>query len=92
VSQPEVEIVPLTGDQIDAIRELRFVWTNLDHTVAFGLTFDETLARQCPGGIIPVTRFTNRETGEKIIEYDVTMGHPEAVALVAEIQEARKTE
>jgi hypothetical protein len=90
VSQPEIEIVPLTGDQTDAIRELRFVWTNLDHTVVFGLTLDETVARRCPGGVNPVTRFTNLETGEKVIEYDVMMGHPEAVALVAEIQEARK--
>jgi hypothetical protein len=91
VSETEIEIVPLTDDQTAAIRELRFCCTNLDHTVAFGLTKELTIAQRIGGGVTPVTRFTNRETGEKTIEYDVMMGHPEAVALVAEIQEARKT-
>jgi hypothetical protein len=51
VSQTEVEIVPLTDDQIAAIKDLRFVWTNMNHTIAWGLTTDESVAMRCPGGM-----------------------------------------
>ena len=85
MSQPEVEIVPLTDDQLAAIRELRFAWTNIDHTVSWGLTTDQSVAERCPGGVTPVTKSRN----PTVIEYDVMMGHPLAVALVAEIQDAR---
>jgi hypothetical protein len=40
----QVEIEPLTDDQIAAIKDLRFVWTNMNHTVAWGLTTDESIA------------------------------------------------
>jgi hypothetical protein len=86
VSEAEVEIIPLTEDQIDAIRELRFVWTNRERTMAWGLTHDLSVAQRCPGGCTPVTKSRN----PTVIEYDVMMGHPHAVKLIAEIQDARK--
>ncbi len=85
MSQSEVEIVPLTEDQKAAIRELRFVWTNQNRTSCWGLTYDIEVAGRCPGTRTPVTKSRN----PTMVEYDVMMGHPEAVALVAEIQDAR---
>ncbi len=85
MSNAEVEIVPLTDDQKAAIRELRFVWTNLNHTVAWGLTTDEAVARRCPGGLTPVTKSHN----PKVVEYDCMMGHPHAIELVVAIQSER---
>ncbi len=82
----EVEIVPLTDDQIAAIKECRFVWTNIDRTVAWGLTHDISVAERCPGGVTPATKSRN----PTVIEYDVMMAHPGAVALVAMIQDGRK--
>jgi hypothetical protein len=86
VSEAEVEIIPLTEDQIDAIRELRFVWTNLERTMAWGLTHDLSVAQRCPGGCTPVTKSRN----PTVIEYDVMMGHPHAVKIAGEIQDARR--
>ncbi len=86
MSQAEIEIVPLTDDQIAAIKECRFVWTNLDHTMAWALTHDLSVAQRCPGGCTAVTKSRN----PTVIEYDVMMGHPNAVALVAELQDERK--
>jgi hypothetical protein len=88
VSNTEVEIIPLTEDQIAAVRECRFVWTNLGHTVAWGLTTDRAVAERCPGGITPVTKSRN----PTVVEYDCMMGHPHAVALVAELQMERASE
>jgi hypothetical protein len=85
VSQAEVEIVPLTDDQVAAIRELRFVWTNLDHTVCWGLTTDQSVAERCPGGVTPVTKSRN----PTVVEYDCMMGHPHAVEIVAALQMER---
>jgi hypothetical protein len=82
VSNTEVEIIPLTDDQIAAIRELRFVWTNLNHSVSWGLTTDESVARRCPGGVTSMPKSRN----PTVVEYDCMMGHPHAVELVAEIQ------
>ncbi len=59
VSQAEVEIVPLTDDQIAAIREFRFVWTNLNRTVAWGLTTDRSVAERASGGTTPVKKSRN---------------------------------
>jgi len=87
VSGPEVEIVPLTDDQIAAIRELRFCWTNLEHTMAFGLTLDLEVAQRCPGGVTPVTK---SRTPVVVTEYDVMMPHPQAIEVVAEIQRQRQ--
>ncbi len=56
--------------------------------MAWGLTTDHSVALRCPGGITPVTRSTN----PKVVEYDCMMGHPHAVALVAEIQDAKEKE
>ncbi len=83
---PPVEVVPLTPDQIAAIGECRFVWTNLERSVAWGLTHDLSVAERCPGGVTPATKSRN----PTVIEYDVMMAHPEAVALVAELQHAKK--
>ncbi len=85
MSQPEVEIVPLTDDQIAAITEFRFVWTNLLHTVAWGLTTDQSVAERAPGGITPVTKSRN----PTVIEYDCMMGHPHAVDHVVALQALR---
>ena len=86
MSSPEVEIVPLTEDQVAAIKSLRFCYTNLDRTIAWGLTLDHEVAQRCPGGVTAVTKSRN----PLVTEYDVMMGHPHAVALVVEIQEERK--
>jgi hypothetical protein len=65
-------IVPLTDDQVTAIHELRFVWTNLARTMSFGLTHDHSVASRCPGGVTPVTK----SRSPVVLEYDVMMGHP----------------
>ncbi len=88
MSQTEVEIVPLTDDQLAAIRELRFVFTNQAGNIAVGLTTDQAVAQRCPGGVTTVTKSRN----PTLVEYDVQMAHPHAVALAAEIQEAREKE
>jgi hypothetical protein len=87
VSQPQVEIVPLTDDQIDAIHDARFVTTSQDHTMAFALTTDEALAEILPGSGSSYWRSRNPD----VREWEVRIVHPEAVALIIEIQEARKT-
>jgi hypothetical protein len=79
-------VIPLTDDQEAAIRELRFVWTNIDHTMSWGLTHDHSVASRCPGGVTAVTKSRN----PVVLEYDVMMGHPQAVALVALLQKERK--
>ncbi len=88
MSTPAVEIVPLTDDQIAAIGELRFVFTNQARNMAIGLTLDPKVAARCPGGVTPLTRARN----PTLIEYDVQMAHPHAVALAVEIQETREKE
>jgi hypothetical protein len=82
----EVEIVPLTDDQVAAIKELRFAWTNMGRTIAWGLTTSREVALRCPGGMTPVVKSRDQKTGEKVMEYDVMMPHPHAVELVVEIQ------
>lgn len=86
MSSLEVEIVPLTDDQIAAIKECRFVGTNLDRTMAFGYTKDKEVAHRCPGGVTPYTRSRN----PVVTEYEIRMAHPDARALVAELQHERK--
>ena len=82
MSQTEVEIVPLTDDQIAAIKDLRFVWTNMNHTIAWGLTTEEAVAVRCPGGMTRV----KKSSDPPVVEFDVMMAHPQAVALFVEIQ------
>jgi hypothetical protein len=79
----EVEVQPLTDDQVAAIKGLRFVWTNMNHTIAWGLTTDESVAVRCPGGMTRVRKSRNPD----VTEFDVMMAHPKAVELVVEIQD-----
>ncbi len=80
------ELPPLTDDQRAAIRELRFVSTSQDRTLAFGITTDPDIAGRCPGSGSSYPR----SRAPMVMEWDVRFSHPEAVALVLEIQESRR--
>ena len=82
----EIILEPLTEDQVAAIRELRFVFTNRARSVAIGLTTDPDVAARCPGGIESYTRSRN----PRVVEYDVMMAHPQAVSLALEIRDASR--
>jgi hypothetical protein len=55
--------------------------------MAFALTTDEALAEILPGSGSSYWRSRNPD----VREWEVRIVHPEAVALIIEIQEARKT-
>jgi hypothetical protein len=77
--------MPLTPDQLAAIRECRFSFINVAHTIAWAYTTDAALAARCPGSKMPVTK--SREP--VLVEYEIQMSHPQALELVAEIQDER---
>ncbi len=79
------ELPPLTDDQRSAIREARFCATSLDRTTSFCVTTDPEVARRLPGSGSSYWRSRQPE----VREWDVRIVHPEGVALVLEIQEAR---
>jgi hypothetical protein len=81
----EVAVDPLTEDQLAAIRECRFSFINVSHTIAWAYTTDATLAARCPGSKMPVTKSRD----PVLVEYEIQMSHPQAVELVAEIQDER---
>jgi hypothetical protein len=81
----EVAVDPLTEDQLAAIRECRFSFINVSHTIAWAYTMDAALAARCPGSVMPVTRA--REP--VLVEYEIQMGHPQALGLVMQIQDER---
>jgi hypothetical protein len=82
----EVAVEPLTPDQLAAIRECRFSFINVAHTIAWAYTTDAALAARCPGSKMPVTK--SREP--VLVEYEIQMSHPEALALVMRIQDERR--
>ncbi len=81
----DTQLPPLTPDQLSAIRELRFVGTNLERSMAYGYTTDAALAARCPGS----KSSTLRSRVPRVTEYEVRMVHPEAVALTIELQKDR---
>ncbi len=91
MSTPEVEIVPLTDDQKAAIRECRFCFVNVVHTIAWAYTYDEQIAARAPGGYTTFVRARDPQTRQPThTEYEIQMAHPHALELVIEIQDERK--
>jgi hypothetical protein len=81
----EVAVEPLTPDQLAAIRECRFSFINVAHTIAWAYTTDPKVAARCPGSSTPVTRYRD----PMLIEYEIQTSHPQSLELVAQIQDER---
>lgn len=82
---PAIELQPLPEGWRAALERCRFVTTNMARDRAWAWTNSEEDAQLLGGS----TRY-RRSTEPLIYEHEVSITHPDGVAIVAELQEARR--